>query len=69
MKVGKVKWYKPENDFGFITPDEQPSGDVFIRPSLRTAEINALLSEGVRVSYDEEYTEGGKTFAVNLKVL
>ena len=66
--TGRVKWFKPEKDYGFIVPDDG-GGDVFIRPGDRTAATNQKLVEGAVVSFDMEFGEGGKASAVNLVVL
>jgi CspA family cold shock protein len=53
MPTGTVKWFSDEKGFGFITPDEG-SRDLFVHHSSINADGYRSLSEGAKVSYDEE---------------
>jgi CspA family cold shock protein len=67
MATGTVKWFSDEKGFGFITPDEG-SRDLFVHHSSIIAEGYRSLSEGAKVSYDEEAGEKGPK-AVNVQKL
>jgi CspA family cold shock protein len=52
MQTGTVKWFNATKGYGFIQPDEQGQGDVFVHVSaLEKAGINGL-NEGQKVSYE-----------------
>jgi CspA family cold shock protein len=53
MPTGTVKWFSDEKGFGFITPDEG-SRDLFVHHSSIAADGYRSLSEGAKVSYEEE---------------
>ena len=58
MPTGTVKWFSDEKGFGFITPDDG-GRDLFVHHSSITADGYRSLSEGRKVSYEEEpLTEG-----------
>ncbi len=64
--VGKVKWFNPTKNFGFI---EQESGgkDVFVHRSSLDAAGLEELKEGQNVIFDLE-DKHGKISAVNLRI-
>ncbi|ABE05158.1 'Cold-shock' DNA-binding domain protein [Rickettsia bellii str. RML Mogi] len=64
--VGKVKWFNPTKNFGFI---EQENGgkDVFVHRSAVDAAGLAGLNEGQDVIFDLE-DKNGKISAVNLRI-
>jgi CspA family cold shock protein len=70
MPSGRVKFYNPSKNYGFITPDDLATGgqDVFVH--LRELKKSGLdcLDKHERVSYDLE-EDKGKTRACNIKVL
>jgi len=53
MPTGTVKWFSDEKGFGFITPDEG-SRDLFVHHTAISADGYRSLSEGAKVSYEEE---------------
>jgi CspA family cold shock protein len=53
MATGTVKWFNDDKGFGFITPDEG-SKDLFVHHSAIQGGGFKSLSEGAKVSYDEE---------------
>ncbi len=53
MPTGTVKWFSDEKGFGFITPDEG-SRDLFVHHTSIAADGYRSLSEGAKVSYEEE---------------
>ena len=65
MATGTVKWFSDDKGFGFITPDEG-SKDLFVHFSAIAAEGYRSLSEGTRVSYEEEPGDKGPK-AVNVQ--
>lgn len=68
MATGKVKWYNSNKGYGFITPDGG-GGDVFVHVSaVKNLAPLVTLNEGDHLEYELEES-GGKTSAVNLKLL
>ncbi len=65
MATGTVKWFSDDKGFGFITPDEG-SKDLFVHFSAIVADGYRSLSEGTRVSYEEEPGDKGPK-AVNVQ--
>ncbi len=65
MAEGTVKWFSDDKGFGFITPDEGDK-DLFVHHSGIAMEGYRSLSEGSRVSYDEEPGDKGPK-AVNVQ--
>jgi cold shock protein len=57
MPTGTVKWFSDDKGFGFITPDEG-NRDLFVHHTAIVADGYRSLTEGARVSYEEE--EGNK---------
>ena len=64
MPNGTVKWFSDEKGFGFITPDDG-GRDLFVHHSAITADGYRSLSEGLKVSYEEEASPKGPK-AVNV---
>ena len=64
---GLVKWYKPENGFGFIIPDDGMK-DVFIHKSLLYKLEIESLEAGQRVKVTLKVVDKGRE-AVDLKIL
>ena len=59
MRTGTVKFFNESKGYGFIT-DEETGKDIFVHASGIRAEE---LSEGDRVSYEEEEGRKGKVAA------
>ncbi len=67
--TGTVKWFNSVKGYGFIQPDDN-SADVFVHISAVERAGMSGLSEGQRVSFEQERDpRKGKTTAVNLRVL
>src|SRR5919197_3600258 len=58
MATGTVKWFNDDKGFGFITPDEGTK-DLFVHQSGIVADGFRSLSEGAKVSYNEEASDKG----------
>jgi CspA family cold shock protein len=67
MATGTVKWFSDDKGFGFITPDEGDR-DLFVHHTGIQMEGYRSLSEGLRVSYEEEQGDKGPK-AVNVQKL
>ena len=65
MVTGKVKWFKNDRGFGFITPKGSTT-NVFVHVTeLQKSGIDKLV-DGQRVSFDIE-KNNGKATAINIK--
>jgi CspA family cold shock protein len=58
VATGTVKWFSDEKGFGFITPDDG-GRDLFVHHSNIDADGYRSLSEGSKVSYEEEVADKG----------
>ena len=67
MTTGIVKFYNTQKGFGFIQPDNGEK-DVFVHATALEAAGLRSLSEGQKVSFDEQPDSKG-TKAVNLKLV
>ena len=67
MATGTVKWFSDDKGFGFITPDEGDR-DLFVHHTGIQMDGYRSLSEGLRVSYEEEQGDKGPK-AVNVQTL
>ena len=67
MTIGTVKFFNTDKGFGFIAP-EGGSKDVFVHATALEAAGMRSLSEGQKVSFDEQPDSKG-TKAVNLKLV
>jgi CspA family cold shock protein len=67
MTIGTVKFFNTDKGFGFISP-EGGSKDVFVHATAVEAAGMRSLSEGQKVSFDEQPDAKG-TKAVNLKAV
>lgn len=69
MPTGTVKWFDAKKGYGFIQPD-QGGSDIFVHASAVERAGMASLSEGQKVSYEEQRDpKRGKTSAGNLKAV
>jgi CspA family cold shock protein len=68
MPTGTVKWFSNEKGFGFITPDDGASKDLFVHQSAIDSEGFRTLSEGAKVSYETESDPKGPR-AVSVRAL
>ena len=65
--TGKVKWFKAEKGYGFITVEGQ-SKDIFVHFSAINADGYKTLEEGQSVTFDIEQGAKGAQ-AVNVTVV
>ena len=63
--TGTVKFFNPDNGFGFIATDGG-GNDAFVHISAVERSGMATLNQDQRVSYDLEEDRRGKMAAVNL---
>ena len=69
MPVGTVKWFNSTKGYGFIQP-EGGGKDVFVHISAVERAGMRTLSEGQKVSYEEQTDpKRGKSSAENLKAV
>ena len=64
MATGTVKWFNDAKGYGFLAPDEGGK-DLFVHHSAISGEGFKSLTEGAKVSYDEENGDKGPK-AVNV---
>src|SRR4051812_2786263 len=67
MATGTVKWFNDDKGFGFITPDDQGK-DLFVHHSSIQGSGFKSLTEGAKVSYDEEQGQKGPAAANVVKL-
>ena len=65
MDTGIVKWFNPDDGYGFIRP-EDGSSDVFVHNSAVERAGLATLCEGQRVSFELMPGRNGRMAAQNL---
>lgn len=65
MPTGTVKWFDDEKGYGFITPEEG-SNDLFVHHTGISGTGRRSLTEGAKVSYEEEQGDKGLK-AVNVE--
>jgi cold shock CspA family protein/Holliday junction resolvase-like predicted endonuclease len=65
-KSGKVKWFNPENGFGFIAQEDPTAADIFIHISAVERAGLHILYEGQEVTF-EVVTTRGKSSASLIK--
>ncbi len=68
MPNGTVKWFNPTKGYGFIQPDDSES-DMFVHVSAVTSAGLDTLQTGQKLSYEVEQGQGGRTSAVDLKLI
>ncbi|PWE16962.1 cold-shock protein [Marinicauda salina] len=67
MATGTVKWFNATKGYGFIQPDDG-SKDVFVHATAVEAAGMPPLTEGQRISFEEERdSKSGKFAASNLQ--
>ncbi len=59
MPTGTVNWFSDEKGFGFITPDDSASKDLFVHQSAIAGDGYRSLQEGAKVSYESESSPKG----------
>lgn len=59
MPTGKVKWFAETKGYGFITPDEPSSKDLFVHYSDIVGSGFKTLNEGEAVEYEVVKTDKG----------
>ena len=68
MPRGTVKWFNADKGYGFIQP-EGGAQDVFVHISAVERAGLQSLKDGAAVSYELETGRGGKTSAVDLRLV
>ncbi len=58
---GTVKWFSPENGFGFIKAESKESGDIFVSFSSIQSDGFRTLKKGQKVEFEFEKDERGNT--------
>jgi CspA family cold shock protein len=66
MAIGTVKFFNTQRGFGFIQPSDG-SKDIFVHVSAVERAGMSTLSEGQKVSFEEERGRDGRLSAVNLQ--
>ncbi|HJX02088.1 MAG TPA: cold-shock protein [Candidatus Humimicrobiaceae bacterium] len=56
---GIVKWFSPENGFGFIETKSKETGDIFVNYSSIESDGFKTLKKGQRVEFELEKDERG----------
>ena len=56
---GIVKWFSPENGFGFIETGSEEAGDIFVNYSSIEADGFKTLKRGQKVEFEFEKDERG----------
>lgn len=68
MATGKVKWFNSTKRYGFIVPDEDDSGDIFVHMTELEKSGISNLSEEQKISYEIE-DNNDKISAVRLELI
>ena len=58
---GTVKWFSPENGFGFIKAESKKVGDIFVNFSSIQADGFKALKKGQKVEFEFKKDESGNT--------
>jgi len=58
---GTVKWFSPENGFGFIKTGSKDLGDIFVSFSSIQSDGFKTLKKGRKVEFEFEKDERGST--------
>ena len=65
MATGTVKWFNDAKGYGFITPDDGGSKDLFVHHTAIAGDGFRSLAEGAKVQYEVGEGDKGPT-AVNV---
>ena len=65
MATGTVKWFNDAKGYGFITPDDGSSKDLFVHHTAIAGDGFRSLAEGAKVQYEVGQSDKGPT-AVNV---
>ena len=52
MATGTVKWFNDDKGYGFITPDDGSTKDLFVHHSAIVSDGFKTLAEGAKVQYE-----------------
>uniref|UniRef100_A0A7C8ZWQ5 Uncharacterized protein n=1 Tax=Opuntia streptacantha TaxID=393608 RepID=A0A7C8ZWQ5_OPUST len=66
---GTVKWFNGWRGFGFITPDDEGSEDLFVHQTSIRSDGFRTLHEGQRVEFEVEIGEDGRNRASDVVLL
>jgi CspA family cold shock protein len=61
MATGTVKWFNDAKGYGFITPDDGSSKDLFVHQTAIVGEGYRTLAEGAKVQYEVGQGDKGPT--------
>jgi CspA family cold shock protein len=56
---GVVKWFSPENGFGFIEAESEEAGDIFVNYSSIEADGFKTLKKGQKVEFELKKDDRG----------
>jgi cold shock protein len=56
---GTVKWFSPENGFGFIEPELKEQGDIFVEYSAIQMKGFKVLERGQKVKFELDRDDRG----------
>lgn len=66
--IGLVKWFNTKKGYGFISPEDSNSKDVFVHiTAVEAAGLNGL-KDNQKIEY-ELSTEKSKVSAINIKLI
>lgn len=66
MHAGSVKWFSVEKGYGFIRPDADFGGDVYVALKALERSPLASLETGQRIAFDFEKDSKGRLRATKL---
>ena len=67
MRTGKIKWFNPDKEYGFIEPDDK-SKDVFLHVSELAKTGLTDIKEGEKLSFELANVKG-KIVAIDIKLI
>ncbi|MBN1383870.1 MAG: cold shock domain-containing protein [Elusimicrobia bacterium] len=56
---GIVKWFSPENGFGFIESEQEETGDIFVEYSSILMDGFKVLNKGQKVEFELDKDDRG----------